>query len=264
MGFDVSYHPIKEQEIQEWYFDNLTNNSKVEKLSRENGIEEFYKQKYLDTLAIGLKTEPTEYFDKTHGYYIAVVQGFYRKYYYTRGSAFSFLIEEKPQYKNYTKGWKDILKFSLGNPIFNKITENYSSGIYIPADKVIALLTDYKSNETIKKELDNFYSDKRIEVFLTALEYCKDNGLGLLEATEVVEPNPFDMPKSISYSNLFNCDKEGVYLYIDAAAEQIKEIEKANNLKSGEIQGNAEYVKTNVSVTNQNDKKGFWKKLFGK
>jgi len=263
MGFDISYHPIKEQEIQEWYFDNLTDNSNVVKLSAENGIEEFYQQKFLDTLAIGSKTESTEYFDKTHGYYIAVVQGFFRRYYYTRGSAFSFLVEKKPQFKNYTKDWKDILKNGLKNPVFNRITENYSSGIFISADKVISLLTDYKSNEIIKKELDNFYSDKRIEVFLTALEYCQENGLGLLEATEVVEPNPFDMPKSKSYSNLFNCNKEGVYLYIDAAAEQIKEIEKSNNMKRGEISSNAEYIKTNVSETKHNEKKGFWKRLFG-
>ncbi|MET4084290.1 hypothetical protein ABIB40_004267 [Pedobacter sp. UYP30] len=264
MGFDISYHPIKEKEIQEWYFDILLDNSKIEKLSLDNGIEDFYKQKYSDTIDIGNKTQSTEFFDKTHGYYIAVIQGFYRTYYYTRGSAFSFLIEDKPQYKNYTKGWKDILNFKIDNPINDRITDNYGSGVYISADKVVSLLADYKTDEKIRQELNNFFSDKRIEVFLTALEYCKENNFGLLEATEVVEPNPMEMEESISYSNLFNCDKEGVYLYADAAMEQIREFEQQHNLKSGEISNNSEYLKTKVGDAEKNVKKGFWQKLFGK
>lgn len=149
MGFDISYYPIKEQEIQEWYFEILSDNSKIEKLSIDNGIEDFYKQKYYDTIEVGNKTEPADFFDKTHGHYITVVQGFFRTYYYTRGSAFSFLIEEKPHFKNYTKGWQDFLNFKIENPIKNKITDNYSSGVYIPAEKVVDLLNDYKTNEKI-------------------------------------------------------------------------------------------------------------------
>ena len=38
---------------------------------------------------------------KSHGFYIAVIQGFFRDYYYTRGSGFSFLVEEKPEYARY-------------------------------------------------------------------------------------------------------------------------------------------------------------------
>ncbi len=201
MGFDISYHPIREQEIQE----------------------------------------------------------FFRKYYYTRGSAFSFLIEEKPNFKSYTKGWKDIVNIKINNPINDKIIDNYGSGVYIPAEKVIHLLSDYQNNGKIRQELDAFFSDQRIEVFLTALKCCKELKSGLLEATEVVEPNPFDIRESTSYSNLFNCDKEGVYLYIDAVEEQMKSIEKANDWDSGEVLSNTEYVKTNVNEIKPNEKKDFGK-----
>ena len=34
---------------------------------------------------LGPETEPDELFDKSHGFYIAVVQGFFRDYYYIRG-----------------------------------------------------------------------------------------------------------------------------------------------------------------------------------
>ena len=248
MGFDISYHPIKEEEICEWYFDALQNHDVVEQLALQHQMEDFYKQKYADTLAVGRQTEPNAVFDKTHGYYIAVIQGFFRTYYYTRGSAFSFLIEEKPHFKKYTKNWQSILSFSMDNLVANLITENYSSDVYIPADQVIALLNDYYNNSHIKQDLDQFFSHKRIDVFLSALEASKKLGSGILEATEVVEPNPFDMPKSISYSNLFNCDKEGVYLYIDAAAEQMSQIQ---NTQTPQQQATS-------------NKSSFWKKLFGK
>jgi len=107
-------------------------------------------------------------------------------------------------------------------------------------------LSNYESKAQVKEELDTFFSDRRIDIFLTALKDSKELGVGLLEATEVVERNPFEMEKSLSYSNLFNCDKEGVYLYIVAAAEQMRKSEKNHNLKQGEISQNADYMKINV------------------
>jgi len=72
-----------------------------------------------------------------------------------------------------------------------------------------------------------------------------------------------DLNSSISYSNLFNCDKDGVFLYQEAALEQIKEFEKMNNLETGEIANNATYTKTEVGEAAEKEKMGFWKKLFG-
>lgn len=46
-------------------------------------------------------------------------------------------------------------------------------------------------------------------------------GTGLLEATEVMEPDPISPNESTSYSNLYHCDRDGVYLYIDMAMKQI-------------------------------------------
>lgn len=82
MGYDVSFHPISPDEIQEWYFTPLTwiqqgQEEKVLALAAQHGIEDFYAEKYLDTLRVGAETEPDELFDKSHGFYIAVVQGFF-------------------------------------------------------------------------------------------------------------------------------------------------------------------------------------------
>ena len=99
MGYDVSFHPISPEEMREWYFTPLSwvqqgQEEKVLALAAQHGIEDFYAEKYLDTLRVGAETAPDELFDKSHGFYIAVIQGFFRDYYYTRGSAFSFLVEE--------------------------------------------------------------------------------------------------------------------------------------------------------------------------
>lgn len=45
----------------------------------------------------------------------------------------------------------------------------------------------------------------------------KNLGVGLLKATEVVEPNPIYPNNSESY----HCDRDGVYLYMDTAMKQI-------------------------------------------
>ncbi len=37
----------------------------------------------------------------------------------------------------------------------------------------------------------------------------------------VVEPNPISPNESTSYSNLYHCDRDGVYLYIDTVSGQL-------------------------------------------
>ncbi|MGG5507666.1 MULTISPECIES: hypothetical protein [unclassified Myroides] len=264
MGFDISYHPIKEQEMQAWYFDLLQDDTTLEELAKKHQMDDFYIEKYRDTLDVAKQTPPTANFDKTHGYYIAVIQGFFRTFFYTRGSAYSFLMEEHPLFKKYTTPWQEVLTVDLPNPIHNAISENYSSGVYMSAANVVELLSDYHANDSIKKELDDFYSHGRINVFINALTYAKEHNLGLLEATEVIEPNPLDLNESTCYSNLFNCDLEGALLYEAAVIEQLKEIETDPNLTDSEILSHTEYVKTTVEEVAETKKKGFWQNLFGK
>lgn len=269
MGYDISYHPVKEEEMQEWYFDiDFTriaegDYTEADELARKYKLEAFYLQKLKDTLHVAVNTMPDEVFDKSHGYYMAVIQGFYRPFFYTRGSAFSFLAAEKPHFNTYTKEWKQIVKHNYDNRIHNQIVENYSSGVYIPADKVIKLIDEYHKTGPVKTDLDDFFSHKRIGVFLKALEYAKENNCGLLEATEVIEPNPLDLNKSTCYSNLFNCDTEGPLLYQEAALAQLADLE-TNRLDKGAIAQNSEYVKVTEPGVQEGQKKSFWKKLFGK
>ena len=74
MGYDVSFHPISPEEMREWYFTPLTwiqqgQEEKVLALAAQYGMEDFYAEKYLNTLRVGAETEADELFDKSHGFY---------------------------------------------------------------------------------------------------------------------------------------------------------------------------------------------------
>ena len=71
------------------------------------------------------------------------------------------------------------------------------------------------------EDLERIWSNGQIAVLKKALSAAAELGAGLLEATEVVEPNPISPNESTSYSNLYHCDRDGVYLYIDMAMKQI-------------------------------------------
>jgi hypothetical protein len=264
MGFDISYHPIRKDEIDKWYFDMLEDETALDRLTEKHGMDGIYVKKYRDTLAVGRQANHADYFDKTHGFYIAVMQGFFQTYYYTRGSAFSFLLDEHPEFERYTQSWQELAGDRVKGPVHNRITENYSSGVYIPADQVVKLLADYRQDSVVSDRLNAFYTHNLV-VFLKALERAKELGAGLLEATEVVEPNPFDLNKSVSYSNLFHCDTEGALLYREFALTQIREFEQREKLPPGEIADQAKYTKTEITPANKTKAgKGFWKRLFEK
>ena len=61
MGYDVSFHPISPEEMREWYFTPLSwvqqgQEEKVLALAAQHGMEDFYAEKYLDTLRVGAGT----------------------------------------------------------------------------------------------------------------------------------------------------------------------------------------------------------------
>lgn len=274
MGYDVSYHPISEEQIKEWYWDidflRILDDDfgQVEEIAKKYQLDDFYKDKYVDVMKHAIDVLPDESFEVSHGYFIAVIQGLFLKYFYTRGSAFSFLIDDDSFFEQYTKSWQEFSPYNYENPITNRIVQNYSSGVFIPKEKVVAILEDYHTNEEVKSKLDAFFSHNRIDIFLKALESAKELNAGLLEATEVVEPNPMDLNKSVCYSNLFNCDPEGALLYQEAVMEQFKEIEEKENLAPNTIINNAERTVIHQEPIDNNDTKNqakpsFWKRLFG-
>ena len=144
-------------------------------------------------------------------------------YYYTRGSGFSFLMEEKPEYAWYFTPWAQVVPTTFPNPVKNQIIENYCSGVYLSPAQVEQLLRDMEQDPKVAADLEALWSGGQLDVLKKALTAALELGAGLLEATEVVEPNPIHLNESTSYSNLYHCDRDGVYLYMDAASRQIED-----------------------------------------
>lgn len=231
MGYDISYHAIGKDEISQWYFKPLRLAQRgdfeaIAKIAREAGMDEFYVEKYADGFRSALQYGTGGIFNKTHGFHLAVAQGYFREYFYTRGTAFSFLAEQSSKFKTYISDWREVLPkeflVEFSGEIHNEIIENYCCGAYLDADNVQKLLRDYEADGEIKSAVDEFYA-QNLPVFLNALNLAAELEVGLLEATEVVEPNPIDLNRSESFSNLFNCDTQGALIYAEIAAQQIGE-----------------------------------------
>lgn len=112
------------------------------------------------------------------------------------------------------------------NPAENRMIENHCSGVYLSAEQVTRLLQDLEHNPKVHEDLEGLWRDGQLEVLKKALEAARKLNCGLLEATEVVEPNPIHPNASQSYSNLYHCDRDGVYLYIDTAIKQLAQAMK--------------------------------------
>ena len=92
--------------------------------------------------------------------------------------------------------------------------------MYLSPKQVVQLLRNLEQMPKLREELEGLWSDGRFAVLKKTLTAAAELGVGLLEATEVVEPNPIRPNESISYSNLYHCDRDGVYLYMDTVRRQ--------------------------------------------
>ena len=63
MGWDISYHPISEEQIIERYFNVLDDKTLITELSIKYNIKEFYTNKYEELIDIALVTTPKDVFD---------------------------------------------------------------------------------------------------------------------------------------------------------------------------------------------------------
>ena len=257
MGYDISYHAIGKDEISQWYFEPLKLAQKgdfesIAQIAREVEMDEFYVEKYAESFRSALQCGTQGIFNKTHGFHLAVAQGYFREYFYTRGTAFSFLAKQSSKFKPYISDWREVLPAEFlaefSGEIHNEIVENYCCGAYLSAASVQKLLRDYEAGGEVKSAVDEFYA-QNLPVFLKALNSAAELGVGLLEATEVVEPNPIDLNRSESFSNIFNCDPQGALIYADIAAQQIGEAIERSNAGGGGTAGGENSASRGANAT---------------
>lgn len=192
MKTTISYHPISEKEIHDWYIDmnfSLISddiNYTMIKTARAEKMDDESLKKYIKTMKKAVKTDANAVFDTTHGFFIAKIQTYFRQS-FTVDAIFSDLIKENEKYLGYTKTWQSIIEPKNSFSFLNTLSPTKSSGIYIPAEKVVKLLKDYEVNLLVKKDFIRFFDKEKLSQFIDALHFAKDNNLGLLEANGVLK-----------------------------------------------------------------------------
>jgi len=224
MGYDVSFHPIREEEIKEWYWNPVIKGESAESL-RAKASAVISDVRFLDAwlalISDGRHYDPEIPFDCCHGMAIAQIQGFVRPFYYIRGGVFTCLLK-KEFYVNCCRTWEEILDCDFNRPVWNCMRENYCSGAYITADGVRRIYNALEANHAgVYQDMIDVFGKDNLPVFVKALKESIKLGTGLLEATEVVEPNPFDLRQTKCITNLMNCDFDGVAIYRQIAMAQL-------------------------------------------
>lgn len=223
MGWDITYHPVADSEIRGLYFRALEDATLVEPLQQQFRIEPFYMEQLQERIDEARSISADVPFEKGHALYLAIVAGHLRRYHYLRGSALSFFIDD-PVIARYFADWRQLVPPQWADAAAgNHLRENYGGGVFITHDRLKQMRADYGGDNELRARLDELFSDGRLAVFWSVVDDAIGKECGLLEASEVVEPNPMDLNASTSMSNLLNCAPDGALLYAEAAAAQLQE-----------------------------------------
>jgi hypothetical protein len=221
MGWDITYHPIADSEIRGLYFRALEDATLVEPLQQQFRIEPFYMEQLQERIDEARSISADVPFEKGHALYLAIVAGHLRRYHYLRGSALSFFIDD-PVVARYFADWRQLVPPQWADAAAgNHLRENYGGGVFITHDRLKQMRADYAADNDLRARLHELFSDGRLAVFWSVVDDAIGKGCGLLEASEVVEPNPMDLNASTSMSNLLNCAPDGALLYAEAVAAQL-------------------------------------------
>lgn len=255
MGWDITYHPLDPKEIESVYLAGLKDPSTSKTIVETYQLDESWVEGLAAWLQEQIDNPASDNFNSGYGHRIAVMAGLLRKYWYIRGSAFTFLLEENEKFQRYIADWKDILPEELLHlDISNGLTHNYMAGVFLPYQGLCALKKDYDLDPEIKTAIDEIFSHNRLPIFWQAVDYAIEHQLGLLEASEIVEPNPFEIESSNFLSDANNCHTEGIILYIEAATEQLMAVMESQESSASHSEEDQQVPK----------KKSFWQRLLRK
>jgi hypothetical protein len=108
-------------------------------------------------------------------------------------------------------------------------------------------MADIANTPVICEKMMELFSHGRYAVFRAAAEYASAAGMGLLEASEVIEPDPSGSQRLNFLEQSSQLRSRGTILYHEAALEQIRAIQGQEKHKEGTP-----------------EKPGFFSRLFGK
>lgn len=221
MEWHISYHPLKVSEIRDCYFAVLDNPTLEKKVARQYEINDLFTQRLSEVYQTARTSQPAS-FQASHGFSLAVVAGILRKYWYVHGSAFSSAVEKDSREMRYSSLWKALVpqEYQHGQ-IENGISTHCSSGAYLSLAALQRLRVDYAGDARRWAIIEDTFSHGRLAVFWKAVDYAINHQMGLLEATDVITPDPINPNNTRCYSNVLNCEQDGILLYQEAVAQQL-------------------------------------------
>lgn len=220
MGYDVTYHPLRESEVHTCFFDLRLDPQLRSAMYDRFGLTEDEQQDLNQLLDSHCEEDD---FNTGDGIFLAAVAGFLRKYWYLRGAAFSFLFDTFPEYARYCRSWRELVPSPYHDTCQDGLSANYMVGCYISEAGAVALARDLDSRPEVQAHMAELFSHGRLAVFRKALDYAIGQQCGLIEVTDLLQPNPLDLEQSSFGTKADNCEMAGVALYVSAAIEQISE-----------------------------------------
>ncbi|NLZ70859.1 MAG: hypothetical protein GX907_05950 [Clostridiaceae bacterium] len=210
--------------MNELYFNLLTpmargNEDLFNSICERNKLSAQARNNYRRILLAGAATPPEASFEATHGLHLAAAQGFFRQYFYTGDRGFTLLKDRLTLFRDFLQSWERILILPPNNPLLYGFAERSegalasaggaaSGGVFISYSRVLRLLTALEVNSVARQGFREYFNEYQ-SVFMAALEYCRINVCGLLEATGVYNFNAADPGKTTSLTNPTRCDPIG-------------------------------------------------------
>lgn len=213
MGWDITYHPFGVNEVRDLYFAGVDTPDAVAAMAERFQVPEVDRPRLEFIFERARDTDPELPFPQTHAFFMAITAGFLRPYWYIRDGALSFLYDD-PEFRPFFSDWTDLVPESRRREGLDTLLLcNYCGGVYLTPEALADLREAARTRAPVAEKLEALFSGGRLDLFWSAVDHALDNGLGLLEAAEVIEPNPVDVRKTRCYARTENCDPAGPILY---------------------------------------------------
>ncbi|WP_165443458.1 hypothetical protein [Olsenella sp. Marseille-P4559] len=230
MGLDVTYHPI-DPAWAEGAFLSLVPAARARDLSHarqlaaDAGLGQDARDLYLSLLSAAASwDDPAAPFEAGWGYALCAAQTCFGPYWYTRGSSLTGFLGAPgaPAGLAADLGGEPALSHLPPNPREGRITQNYRSGAWLPPASVGRLLSLLGSDPAVSSAFRAAFPGGQSEVVGSALGWAREHGCGLMEAADLVVPDPVDPRGTEATCWLPNLDLAGVRLYAAEAERQLR------------------------------------------
>ena len=209
MGYDVTFHPVSAADAQYFVFDVMEKPSLAEERAAQISTNPEMRKKvpglYEDMLAWrNPKTWREDVgFGAVVGYFTAIFVGFLHPHWYARQAAITWLGKYEPFILSLFLSWRSVADgyvSRLPDDSAGILGLNYTGSGYIPpvdVPKLDAIVRDMmvvrenrpyfdKLADPTVSPIHHIFDSDGLAALLHAIEYAEKEGLGLMEASEVV------------------------------------------------------------------------------